>query len=196
MKKVICLLSSFFLLASCNEEDEFSDVITVSTVPELAALVPTTRASCNDLNDADVTTNSSVGPSSLAWRSFRVEWKDTARDLYIISIKLTLQIGTTEVTSLISDTQEIDNMFGIVGTKIPKKGTDAAQRNGIYASDRTNKPDSGEPCSLAFGSISAPINILDTVNGTVRITGIAVDSAGNEEVIRSTADVQVVIDTK
>lgn len=201
-KKICALLLMFMGVSSCGSEDPNNGLLTIAVVPSQAAIVPTERRSCIDIYQ-DVATKS-VGSSSVGFSSGQLTWNDTTRDLFIVKVQLDLENTIVGTKIDITDPDELSRLFGIGTTaevKIPRKGAVGASATGVYKTDfkdlnNDRVMDTGQKaCPLAFGGMSLPEDTEVVVSGHLRFLGVTQNDSGDQEVVRASTPVSLIIST-
>ncbi len=201
------LLVMYFAIASCSGGSEYDNIFVLSATPSQVAAVPIGRRSCVDVASGDVEAES-VSEASLGFSSFSLSWRETGRDLFIVKIQLDVENTILATKIDIVDPDEIGQMFGVGAkndVKIPRKGgvgataaPDNTYRSDLKQFDLNNDGtvDTGYiSCSLAFGGLALPEDTRATVAGFIRVTAIAQDDSANQEIIRQSIPIRLIIDT-
>lgn len=203
MTKNICaLLMIFMAVASCGSEDPNNGLLSIAVVPSQGAIVPTERRNCLDIYQ-DATTKS-VGSSSVGFSSGQLTWNDTTRDLFIIKIQLDLENTIVGTKIDVIDPDELGRLFGIGSAsevKIPRKGSVGASATGLYKTDFKDLNNDRvmdaeqKACPLTFGGMTLPEDTEVVISGHIRFLGVTQDDAGNQQVVRASTPVSLIIST-
>lgn len=203
--RIYVLLCLYFFIASCSQENPYADVFILDAYPRTAPVVPVSTRSCVDKYVGEVDTKS-VSEASVTFTSFGLAWKDATRDLFIVKIQLDASASILAAKVDIVDPEEIGTLFGVgdkTSTKIPRMGDTAggavANADNLYRTDLKDFDNDGEmdagqtSCGLAFGGLALPANTTTTVGATLRVTAIAQDDSGGQEVINVSTPVSLLI---
>lgn len=207
MMKHFILFCVVVNIISCGGEDKYKDIFIAQAIPSKASIVPTSAETCTDRYTLDDEGAKSASSNSITFNSFGLSWKETSRDLYIIKIELDLTNTVLATKVVIADLTEIGNLFGVASNtsgKIPRAGgADATKNSGnaYYTNFKefitAGTMDPGEfACTLAFGGIAVPEGLSLEVTGLIRVVAIAQDDNNNQEVIRTTTPVSLIIDSE
>lgn len=205
MMRLSIALCLFAFISSCSQENPYDDVFILDVYPRTAPVVPTATRSCVDIYTGEIDTKS-ISSSSVKFTSFGIAWKDSTRDLFIVKIQLDASASALATKVDITDTDEIGTLFGVgdrSDVKIPRMGDTAggavANENNLYRTDLKDFDNDGEmddgqaACGLAFGGFSLPEQTTATVGALLKVTAIAQDSSGNQEVITVSTPVSLLI---
>lgn len=202
----ICAFS--VLCVSCKTgHTSDNQYLSVAPASEQAVVVPTPKYSCVDLADGEVsttglTTTPSVKAYSAVWNNLHLSWADSSRDLYIayISVEFISPLFQGGKYSAVLSADEIDALFSLKGGKVlratanPATSPPTVTPHTIDSAAKSDAATAGvADCGLSVGSINLVNEVRGTARGLLKIAGTAVDDRGNEEFIRESIAVSLLV---